>query len=78
MKRMVIFLALGLFLFSVPAMSQEITDDFFVTVGAGTVIEGGGSGFAGGEWYVYPSKSHDKDELNRLVDLLNEAERKRG
>ncbi|MCK4538958.1 MAG: hypothetical protein KAV42_09205 [Candidatus Krumholzibacteria bacterium] len=55
MKKTVIFLALGLLLFSAPATSQEIIDDFFITVGSGIVIEGGGSGYAGGEWYVYPS-----------------------
>ncbi len=55
MKRTVIFFALVLFLFSAPAMSQQIIDDFFITVGSGIVIEGGGSGYAGGEWYVYPS-----------------------
>ncbi len=42
-------------LFSVPVMSQEITDNFYVRVGAGTVLAGGGSGYNGGEWYVYQS-----------------------
>jgi hypothetical protein len=46
---------LGLLLFAVPASAQQTVDHFFVSIGAGTVLEGGGSGFNCGEWYVYPS-----------------------
>ncbi len=56
MKKSAIFIALGLLLtLSAPVMSQQITDNFYVTIGSGTVLDGGGSGFNGGEWYVYPS-----------------------
>ena len=55
MKKAIVLLALGLLLLSSPLFSQEITDNFFVTVGSGIVLEGGGSGYNGGEWYVYPS-----------------------
>ncbi len=55
MKKFVIMLALGMLLFSVPAMSQAITDNFNVTVGAGIVVSGGGTGFDEGHWYTYPS-----------------------
>ena len=40
---------------SVPAMAQQTIDNFYVTVGSGVVMSGGGSGYNGGEWYVYPS-----------------------
>jgi hypothetical protein len=54
MKKFAIALSLVL-LFAVPVTAQQVQDDFFVTVSTGTVLEGGGSGFAGGEWYEYPS-----------------------
>ena len=56
MKRIAIALTLGLLLLgTVPAAAQEVVDDFFVTVGSGIVLEGGGSGYENGTWYVYPS-----------------------
>jgi hypothetical protein len=55
MKKAAILLVLALLLFSIPAYSQPRQDSFYVTIGAGTVLSGGGTGFAGGEWYVYPS-----------------------
>lgn len=56
MKKFAIALMLGLLLLgTVPATAQQVIDDFFVTVGSGIVIEGGGSGFENGTWYVYPS-----------------------
>lgn len=42
-------------LFSLPAFAQVRNDNFFVTVGAGNVLQGGGSGYNDGTWYVYPS-----------------------
>ena len=53
----VIAITLGLLLLStIPASAQQVDDNFFVTVGQdGIVLEGGGSGFEGGTWYVYPS-----------------------
>jgi hypothetical protein len=42
-------------LFAVSASAQVRTDNFYVTIGAGNVLAGGGSGFNFGEWYVYPS-----------------------
>lgn len=56
MKKFAIALSLLLVLGLASAVSaQQITDNFFVTVGSGTVLEGGGTGFNNGEWYVYPS-----------------------
>jgi hypothetical protein len=56
MKKTAIGFALAMLLLgTVPAAAQQIEDDFFVTVGSGIVIEGGGSGYEGGFWYVYPS-----------------------
>ncbi|MFA4948116.1 MAG: hypothetical protein WC674_06355 [Candidatus Krumholzibacteriia bacterium] len=55
MKKCFIMLVLAMLLFVVSASAQPKTDTFFITVGAGNVIEGGGSGFNNGEWYVYPS-----------------------
>jgi len=55
MRRSAILVFIGLLLFAVPAFSQQIQDNFYVTVGAGNVLSGGGTGFGGGEWYVYPS-----------------------
>jgi len=56
MKKCVIVLVLALLLFALPAYSQPRTDNFFVTIGqGGGVIGGGGTGFGNGEWYVYPS-----------------------
>lgn len=55
-KKSVILLAIALFfVFAAPVASQEITDNFWITVGAGIILDGGGSGYNGGEWYVYPS-----------------------
>ncbi len=56
MKRFAILSVLIMLLVcSVPAMAQEKTDNFYVTVGAAVVLEGGGTGYNDGEWYVYPS-----------------------
>jgi hypothetical protein len=56
MKKTAIALVLGLLLLgAVPAAAQQVVDDFFVTVGSGIVLEGGGSGYENGTWYVYPS-----------------------
>lgn len=55
MKKVAIVLSLALLLFAFPVMAQQVVDDFYVTVTTGTVLEGGGSGFNDGEWYVYPS-----------------------
>lgn len=56
MKKYVICVALGLVLaLSAPVMSQETIDTFYVTVGSGIVLYGGGTGYNDGEWYVYPS-----------------------
>lgn len=56
MKKFAIVASLALLLlFSVPAHSQSTMDEFFVTVGSGVVLQGGGTGFNGGYWYVYPS-----------------------
>ena len=55
MKKCSIMLVLAMLLFAVSASAQPRLDTFFITVGAGNVIEGGGSGFNNGEWYVYPS-----------------------
>lgn len=56
MKKTAIAITLGLLLLStVPVSAQQVIDDFFVTVGSGIVLEGGGSGYEGGMWYVYPS-----------------------
>lgn len=55
MRRYAILVFVGLLLLAVPAFSQQVLDNFYVTIGAGTVVDGGGTGFNGGEWYVYPS-----------------------
>ena len=56
MKKTAIALFLGLLLLStVPASAQQVVDNFFVTVGSGIVLEGGGSGYDNGTWYVYQS-----------------------
>jgi len=55
MKKYAILAFIGLLLMAVPAASQQVIDNFYVTVGAGNVLSGGGTGFGGGEWYVYPS-----------------------
>ncbi len=55
MKRAIILLAAALILFSAPLLAQEKTDYFNVTVGSGIVVEGGGTGYNDGFWYVYPS-----------------------
>lgn len=55
MKKFAIVLCIGTLLAAAPAFSQQLVDNFFVSIGAGTVLEGGGTGFGGGEWYVYPS-----------------------
>ncbi len=50
-------MTLALLLFgAVPASAQQVIDDFFfVTIGSGVVLEGGGTGYENGTWYVYPS-----------------------
>lgn len=56
MKKIAIFFSLALLLFlSAPAFSQSTMDQFYVTVGSGIVLEGGGTGYNNGFWYVYPS-----------------------
>jgi len=55
MKKCAIFLVLAIMMFAVSASAQPRFDNFFITVGAGNVLAGGGSGFNNGEWYVYPS-----------------------
>jgi hypothetical protein len=55
MRKFAILVCIGLLLASAPVCAQGITDNFYITVGAGNVIAGGGSGFGDGEWYVYPS-----------------------
>ncbi|MBN2069906.1 MAG: hypothetical protein JW814_00500 [Candidatus Krumholzibacteriota bacterium] len=55
MKKIVILLVVGLMLAAVPAAAQKVTDNFYVTVGSGIVLNGGGSGYDDGHWYVYPS-----------------------
>jgi hypothetical protein len=55
MRKYAILLFIGLLLLAVPAASQKITDNFYVTVGAGAVLSGGGTGYNDGTWYVYPS-----------------------
>lgn len=54
-KLAILFTAAIILLNAAPAMSQQIVDNFYVTVGSGIVVDGGGTGFNGGEWYVYPS-----------------------
>ncbi len=55
MKKFAILACIGLLLAAMPVLAQGLVDNFYVTVGAGTVLSGGGSGFGDGEWYVYPS-----------------------
>jgi hypothetical protein len=56
MKKTAIALFLGLLLLgTVPASAQQVVDSFYVTVGSGIVIEGGGTGYENGTWYVYES-----------------------
>jgi hypothetical protein len=55
MKKCAIMLVLAALLFAVSASAQPRYDTFFVTVGAGNVLQGGGTGFNDGMWYVYPS-----------------------
>lgn len=56
MKRIAIALSVLMVLgLASDVSAQQITDNFFVTVGSGIVLEGGGTGYNGGEWYVYPS-----------------------
>lgn len=55
MKKCVIMLVLAMLLFAVSASAQARYDTFFATVGAGNVLQGGGTGFNDGTWYVYPS-----------------------
>jgi len=55
MKKYAILAFIALLLFAIPVAADQIEDYFNVTVGAGTVLEGGGTGFNYGEWYVYPS-----------------------
>ena len=55
MKRIAIVLPLLLLLFAAPSQAQSTMDYFYITVGSGVVVEGGGTGFNEGYWYVYPS-----------------------
>lgn len=55
MKKTAIVISLALLLFALPVMAQQIVDNFYVTVTTGIVLDGGGSGYNGGEWYTYPS-----------------------
>ena len=55
MRKYAILICIGLLLFAAPAFSQQTMDNFFITIGQGTIVEGGGSGFNNGYWYVYPS-----------------------
>jgi hypothetical protein len=57
MKRTLIVLCLALLFFSAyNSDAQAINDTFDIVLGpSGEVISGGGSGFNGGFWYVYPS-----------------------
>ncbi len=55
MKKCAIILVLAMLAFAVSASAQVRNDSFYITVGAGNVLAGGGSGFNGGEWFVYPS-----------------------
>ncbi len=55
MKKCAIILVLAMLAFAVSASAQVRNDSFYITVGAGNVLAGGGTGFNGGEWYVYPS-----------------------
>lgn len=55
MKKCAIMFFLAMLLFAASASSQVRNDNFYVTIGAGNVLSGGGSGFNDGEWYVYPS-----------------------
>ena len=56
MRKYAILMCIGLLLFAAPAFSQQTIDNFYITVGEpGHIIEGGGSGFNDGEWYIYPS-----------------------
>jgi len=56
MRKSVTILVLALLLFAVSANSQPRQDAFWITVGpGGNMLGGGGTGFGGGEWYLYPS-----------------------
>jgi len=55
MKKCAILLVLAMLFLAVSASAQTRYDNFFVTVGAGNVLQGGGSGYNDGTWYVYPS-----------------------
>lgn len=55
MKKLAALTVLAIMLFAIPALAQPRNDNFFVTVGAGNVLQGGGSGYNDGAWYVYPS-----------------------
>ena len=56
MRKYAILMCIGLLLFAAPAFSQQSMDNFYVTVGEpGNVLTGGGSGYNGGEWYIYPT-----------------------
>jgi hypothetical protein len=55
MKKCALLLILAMLLSAVSASAQVRNDSFYITVGAGNVLEGGGSGFNDGEWFVYPS-----------------------
>jgi hypothetical protein len=56
MKKCSILLILAMLLFAASAYAQPKLDTFYISVGVdGSVVQGGGSGFNDGEWYVYPS-----------------------
>jgi hypothetical protein len=56
MKKCFIMIVLAMLCFAVSASAQPRVDNFYIMIGAGgDVLQGGGSGFGGGEWYVYPS-----------------------
>lgn len=55
MRMTVILCLLGFMLSAVPAQSDQIIDNYHVSVMYGNVIGGGGSGYNEGSWYQYPS-----------------------
>jgi hypothetical protein len=56
MKRVAVLACILLLAAASSAWSQQIQDVFYVTIGPdGGVVQGGGSGFEDGYWYVYPS-----------------------
>lgn len=54
MKRVMLALAVAIGL-SASSYAQPIEDQFFISLDANSnIVDGGGSGFGGGEWYYYP------------------------